>query len=91
MRTRIWPYMTALAALAALSIADRSAGAPPRDKTVRYVVIRLDTLGGSAGGGISINNKSWMASDHSAEGQSLVRNLCSVLVSSIKDEMMVLN
>ena len=51
MRTRIWPYMTALAALAALSIADRSAGAPPRDKTVRYVVIRLDTLGGSAGGG----------------------------------------
>ena len=69
MRTRIWPYMTAIAALAALSIADRSAGAPPRDKTVRYVVIRLDTLGGNAGGGISINNKSWMTGVSTFEGE----------------------
>ena len=69
MRTRIWPYMTAIVAFAALSIADRSAGAPPGDKTVRYVVIRLDTLGGNAGGGISINNKRWVTGVSTFEGE----------------------
>ena len=48
-------------ALAALCIGDGSAGAaPPKDKTVRYKVVRLDTLGGTAGGGIGINDKSWI-------------------------------
>jgi probable HAF family extracellular repeat protein len=69
MRTRIWPCMTAIAAFAALSIADRSAGAPPKDKTVRYVVVRLDTLGGNAGGGISINNESWVTGVSTLEGE----------------------
>jgi len=57
MRTRIW---TCIAALAVFSVADRSTGAPPKDKTVRYVVVRLDTLGGDAGGGNSINNRGWV-------------------------------
>ncbi len=57
MRTRIW---TCIAALAAFSVADRSTGVPPKDKTVRYVVVRLDTLGGNAGGGNSINNRGWV-------------------------------
>ena len=57
MRTRIW---TCIAALAAFFVADRSTGVPPEDKTVRYVVVRLDTLGGNAGGGNSINNRGWV-------------------------------
>ena len=51
---------TAIAALAALSVGDRLAGAPPKDETVRYTVVRLDTLGGTAGGGISINDPGWV-------------------------------
>jgi hypothetical protein len=57
MRKRIWTGITAVALLAALSAADRLAGEPPKDKTVRYTVVRLDTLGGTAGGGNSINNR----------------------------------
>ena len=60
MRKRIWTCLTAIVVLAAFSVADRSAGAPPPDKTVRYVVVRLDTLGGTAGGGNSINNRGWV-------------------------------
>jgi probable HAF family extracellular repeat protein len=55
--------------MAALSIADRSAGAPPqKDEAIRYVVVRLDTLGGNAGGGNSINNKGWVAGVANLEG-----------------------
>jgi probable HAF family extracellular repeat protein len=57
-----------LAALAALSVADRSAGTPPNEKTVRYVVVRLDTLGGNAGGGNSINNRGWVTGVANLEG-----------------------
>jgi probable HAF family extracellular repeat protein len=69
MRKRIWTWITAIATLALLSQTDRPAGAQPKKhKTVRYVVVRLDTLGGTAGGGNSINDKSWVTGVSTLEG-----------------------
>ena len=71
MRKRIWTCMTAVAALTVVSIGDsgRMSGAEPKkDKTIRYVVVRLDTLGGNAGGGIGINNKGWITGVSNLEG-----------------------
>jgi probable HAF family extracellular repeat protein len=68
MRKRIWSCISAIAVLALLSVADRSAGAPPKEKTVRYTVVRLDTLGGTAGGGNSINNPGWVTGFANLDG-----------------------
>lgn len=68
MRKRTWTHVTAIVGLAALSVADRSAGAPPKDKTVRYTVVRLDTLGGTAGGGNSINDPGWITGFANLDG-----------------------
>jgi probable HAF family extracellular repeat protein len=47
-----------IAIAAALSVADRMAGAETakKKKTIRYKVVTLDTLGGTQGAGISIDN-----------------------------------
>ena len=62
MRTKAWTSMIVIAVTAALSVADRMAGAElaRKKKTIRYKVVALDTLGGTQGGGNSINNPGWV-------------------------------
>ena len=71
MNRRIWMHGTACAALVALAVGggDGLSGAErKKDKTVRYAVVRLDTLGGTAGGGIGINNKGWITGVSTLDG-----------------------
>jgi probable HAF family extracellular repeat protein len=70
MRTRTWTSMILIAMAALLSVADRMAGAElaKKTKTIRYKVVALDTLGGTQGGGISINNPGWVTGFATQDG-----------------------
>jgi probable HAF family extracellular repeat protein len=70
MRTRLWTCVTVIAMVAALTGSDRMSGldAAKKKKTIRYKVVALDTLGGTAGGGISINNPGWVAGVSTQDG-----------------------
>jgi len=70
MRKRIWTGLTVIAIAAVLSVADRMAGVElaKKTKTVRYKVVALDTLGGTQGAGISINNPGWVAGVANKDG-----------------------
>jgi probable HAF family extracellular repeat protein len=69
MRTRIWTCMIAFALLAAMSVADRLAGAElSKKKEVRYTVVKLATLGGTQGAGDGINNRSWVTGLATVDG-----------------------
>ena len=59
MRRRGGIGIAAIAALAAMAAAAPAQGASKK-APVHYRVVRLDTLGGMAGAGISINNKGWV-------------------------------
>lgn len=59
----------AAAVAMALSVAATAWGADAKKTaTVRYTVVKLDTLGGSAGGGLSINNRGWVAGGSTLTG-----------------------
>jgi probable HAF family extracellular repeat protein len=70
MRTRAWTTLILIAMAAALSVADRAAGVElaTKKKTIRYKVVVLDTLGGTQGAGISINNPGWVTGVSTQDG-----------------------
>src|SRR5262249_51917480 len=69
MRQRVEKGILAIAAMAmAMAVAATPAGAAAKKATVHYRVVRLDTLGGTAGGGLSINNRGWVAGGSNLPG-----------------------
>ncbi len=61
MRSRMWAWVTVVTLFVALTVADRlGARDQPENQRVRYDVVKLDTLGGTAGGANSINNRGWV-------------------------------
>src|SRR5262245_49309089 len=70
MRTRSLTSLILIAMVATFSVADRMDGAElaKKKKTIRYKVVTLNTLGGTLGGGISINNPGWVAGFSTQDG-----------------------
>src|SRR5262245_15005965 len=68
MRQRGGMGIAAIAAVVAMAAAAPAHGASKK-APVHYRVVRLDTLGGTAAGGLSINNRGWVAGGSTLAGE----------------------
>ena len=72
MKSRMLPYLTAIALLAVPGVAVRLvAQNEPSKQSPRYIVIRLGTLAGTVSGGNSINNLGWITGSSDLAGNQV--------------------